>query len=128
MTIADKGARAGNFLVDFILIFLLWLIQVVIINLLFTSIAYDIPDFFRMYFFVCYFLYYFITEYFFGKTPGKYFSKTIVVNRLGKKPNFKAVFIRSIFRLTFHDQFSFVFGQGLHDSISGTKVVNNSRK
>ena len=126
MVIADKGARIGNFFIDSILIVLLIFIQyfvLLILNVENEMVFY----FFDIYIYFFYFLYYFIFEYFLSKTPGKYLTKTIIVNHFGEKPNLKAHLKRSIARLIFfHDQFSFVFGQGLHDNISNTFVVNTS--
>jgi uncharacterized RDD family membrane protein YckC len=67
--------------------------------------------------------YYFFFELFSGKTPGKYLTKTLVVNYSGERPSMKALLIRNVARLISYDGFSFIFGQGLHDDISGTMVV-----
>ncbi len=128
MTIADKGARIGNFIIDSILIILLIIIQAFILGEILNVITDESSSFFGIYIFIFYFLYYFVFEYFFGKTPGKYLTKTIVVNCFGEKPNIKALLIRSTARLVPYDCFSFIFGQGLHDSISNTIVINNRNK
>ena len=127
MIIADKGARLGNFLIDSIFIILLILIQYLVLTILDTEGDF-LLYYFEIYIYVFYFLYYFIFEYFFSRTPGKYLTKTIVVNHYGERPNLKAHLKRSIARLIFHDLFSYVFGQGLHDSISNTFVVNTHGK
>jgi uncharacterized RDD family membrane protein YckC len=124
MIIADKGARAGNFIIDSMLFILLIMILAVILELLRDVVPEWAFYYFDWYMLVFYFLYYFLFEFFWGKTPGKFFTKTRVVNRLGKKPKFVALLIRNIMRLMpFYDHFSFIFGQGLHDRISGTRVV-----
>ena len=124
MIIADKGARLGNFFIDNIVIILLILIQYFILTLLDAEGDF-LFYFFDIYIYLFYFLYYFLFEYFLNRTPGKYLTNTIVVNHSGERPNIKEHLKRSIARLIFfHDQFSYVFGQGLHDSISNTVVVN----
>lgn len=127
MIIADKGARLGNFIIDSILIVLLILLQYFVLTI--TDAESEVLGyFFDIYIYIFYFLYYFIFEYFLNKTPGKYLTKTIVVNHFGEKPNLKAQLLRSFARLIFHDQFSYVFGQGLHDSISNTFVIKTRDK
>ena len=127
MIIADKGARLGNFFIDSILIILLILIQYLVLTILETEG--DVLFYFsNIYIYLFYFLYYFIFEYFLNRTPGKYLTNTLVVNHCGEKPSLKAHLKRSIARLIFHDQFSYIFGQGLHDSFSKTFVVNTRKK
>ncbi len=128
MNIADKGTRVGNFIIDSSIIFVLILIQAVILGGMLDVITNDNLPFEGIYFFVFYFFYYFLFEYFFGKTPGKYLTKTIVVNCHGAQPSFKAVLMRSIARLIPYDYFSFIFGQGLHDFISNTIVITGHHK
>jgi len=128
MNIADKGTRVGNFIIDRSIIFILILIQAVILGGMPDVITNDNLAFEGIYFFLFYFFYYFLFEYFFGKTPGKYLTKTIVVNYHGEQPAFKAVLIRSIARLIPYDYFSFIFGQGLHDCISNTVVITGHHK
>jgi uncharacterized RDD family membrane protein YckC len=77
-----------------------------------------------IYYFVLYFGYYFLFEYFFGRTPGKFITNTRVTDREGQKPTTKELLIRNICRLIPFDNLSFLFGTvGWHDSISDTKVV-----
>lgn len=71
------------------------------------------------------FLYYFIFEGFFQKTPAKFITKSIVVNRDGSKPSFGTIGIRSVLRLVPFEALTF-FGKdstGLHDSGSKTHVI-----
>jgi uncharacterized RDD family membrane protein YckC len=71
-------------------------------------------------------IYYNVFEIFFGTTIGKLFTKTVVVDVYGEKPNANAILIRSLCRLIPFEVFSF-FGTpciGWHDSLSKTYVVN----
>jgi uncharacterized RDD family membrane protein YckC len=71
-------------------------------------------------------IYYNVFEIFFGTTIGKLFTKTVVVDIYGEKPNANAILIRSLCRLIPFEVFSF-FGTpciGWHDSLSKTYVVN----
>jgi uncharacterized RDD family membrane protein YckC len=71
-------------------------------------------------------IYYNVFEIFFGTTIGKLFTKTVVVDVYGEKPNTNAILIRSLCRLIPFEMFSF-FGTpciGWHDSLSKTYVVN----
>lgn len=73
--------------------------------------------------------YYIIFEYFWGKTPGKFLTKTRVVNAAGKQPGFWNIVGRSLCRFIPFEPFSFLSGArplGWHDSISKTYVVEDS--
>jgi len=70
------------------------------------------------------FIYYFIFELFWAKTPGKWLSYTKVVDKKGLKPGFIQIFLRSIVRLTIIDCFFIPFlNKPLHDYVSSTEVV-----
>jgi uncharacterized RDD family membrane protein YckC len=70
------------------------------------------------------FLYYGLTEMYFSRTFGKYFTKTLVVKHDGSKPNMKSIIIRTISRLIPLEPFSFLTAvRGWHDALSVTYVV-----
>jgi uncharacterized RDD family membrane protein YckC len=70
------------------------------------------------------FIYYFIFESIWARTPGKWLSYTKVVDKKGLKPNFGKIFLRSIVRLTVIDCFFIPFlNKTLHDFVSKTEVV-----
>jgi len=73
------------------------------------------------------FLYYFIFELFFQKTPGKYFTRTKVVMEDGSKPGALSIFIRSLSRLIPFYTISILFNiegkRWWHDILSKTIVV-----
>ena len=70
--------------------------------------------------------YFIILEYKIGRTIGKYITKTKVVTEIGEQPNLKSIIIRTFCRLIPFDSLSFLFkdGEGWHDTISKTKVIN----
>lgn len=73
--------------------------------------------------------YYIIFEFFWGKTPGKFITKTRVVNEEGKPPSFLNIVGRTFCRFIPFEPFSFLGGDrptGWHDSISKTYVVEDS--
>ncbi|MDD4972107.1 MAG: RDD family protein [Paludibacter sp.] len=69
--------------------------------------------------------YYTIFEATTGKTIGKYFTKSKVINLHGEKPEVLRVLLRSICRFIPLDQISFLFDEesGWHDTISKTMVI-----
>ena len=72
-----------------------------------------------------YFGYFFFMELMYGKTLGKFITKTKVVDYQKQKPTTNQIFIRSISRLIPFEPFSF-FGKrpvGWHDSFSRTYVI-----
>lgn len=72
---------------------------------------------------------YLVLESLFGRSPGKFFMGTVVVDRNGLKPSFGFVFVRTLCRLIPLDVFSFL-GKSerfWHDSISHTYVVEKNK-
>lgn len=79
----------------------------------------------RLIFIVFAFLYYLVTEGFFGRSIAKFITGTIVVDENGIKPSFGTIFKRSLCRIIPFDGLSFLgSGRGWHDSMSDTYVVN----
>ncbi|WP_082447141.1 RDD family protein [Flavobacterium sp. KJJ] len=71
------------------------------------------------------FIYYMFFESLFGRTPGKIFTATKVIDENDKKPNFKKLLIRNLSRFIPFDAISFAVSDiGWHDSISKTSVIN----
>jgi uncharacterized RDD family membrane protein YckC len=71
------------------------------------------------------FIYYLFFESLFGRTPGKIFTATKVIDENDNKPNFKKVLIRNLSRFIPFDAISFAISEiGWHDSISKTSVIN----
>lgn len=72
-------------------------------------------------------IYYFVMEAVFQRTPGKFVTKTIVVNESGGKPKLSFIFFRTLCRLIPFDHISFLFvRKGFHDYLSNTTVVDAS--
>ena len=76
--------------------------------------------------FIPFFLYFFVSEMFFGKTLGKKLMKLKVI-QTDYKNKFATIFIRTISRLIPLDLATFLIFENelLHDKISKTKVVEN---
>ena len=72
--------------------------------------------------------YYILSEYFWGKTPAKFITKTSVVNLYGEKPTFINIVGRTLCRYIPFEAFSFLGSRavGWHDSISRTRVVRDA--
>jgi len=119
---AGIGTRVLNFLVDTILIAIL---SIGLMNYWkFYVFYYHIPHYnFWVFFFVVLFVYYALFEYFWGRTLGKWFSFTKVVDTNGRRPSAIAILIRSVARLIPIDIFFIPFiGAPLHDYLSKTTL------
>jgi uncharacterized RDD family membrane protein YckC len=124
MKIADKGTRFGNHFIDNIAVIILVMLNAFLLDGLLHIVPEDGSPWLALYFFVLYFGYHFLFEYFFGRTIGKFITKTKVVAINGDQPNTKTLLIRNISRLIPFDNFSFLLGEdGWHDSISETRVI-----
>lgn len=104
-----------------------FIINLVVLGGLLHLIPENGSPYFGIYYFALYFAYSFLFEFFLGKTPGKLLTKTKVVNRTGHKPTLRILIFRNLLRLIPMDNFSFLFGAGMHDSISGTLVIYNNK-
>lgn len=74
--------------------------------------------------------YWVLFEYFLGKTPAKFLTKTKVVTQDGQKPSFLNILGRTLCRFIPFEPFSFLGSKavGWHDSISKTRVVTDKYK
>ena len=71
-------------------------------------------------------LMYFVCEYNWQQTPGKFLTKTFVINECGNKPDLRQVALRSLIRLVPIEAFSCLsdnYSYGWHDKWSDTFVV-----
>lgn len=138
LSIASKGKRLANFLIDY---FLYYIIFQIITGLMAFSLIYLFQDWvvnnpssiWLLYLFILfinsvgYIFFMTLQEFLFkGRTIGKYITGTIVVKEDGETPGFKDYFLRSLCRIIPFEIFSFLGETGWHDSISKTRVVNNS--
>ncbi len=73
------------------------------------------------------FLYYFIQEFLFGKTIGKFITKTYVINSLGGKPTILQLILRNAARLIPFEALTYLSKEkrGLHDIFSKTYVIKD---
>jgi uncharacterized RDD family membrane protein YckC len=138
MSLASKGKRFVNFIVDYILYYIIFQIIFTIILLTFVQ-GYQnfvinnnlsttmISIFILLLNNLFYMMFMSFQEYLLkGRTIGKYLTGTKVVKEDGSIPEMKDYFIRSLCRLIPFEAFSFLGETGWHDSISKTRVVNNS--
>jgi|TARA_B110000091_G_C13489197_1_gene339502 uncharacterized RDD family membrane protein YckC len=77
------------------------------------------------FFMIMYPLYYFVFEYFFQKTPGKFLTKTKVIDAYGKKPEIGTLIVRSLIRMVPFEPLSCLSDLGWHDRWSETWVVSD---
>lgn len=73
-------------------------------------------------------LYYFLTEGLTGRSLAKYITGTRVVTLDGKQPNIWVILKRTLCRFIPFDALSFLLGEGWHDTISKTCVINVEKK
>jgi len=124
MTQVDKGIRAGNFIIDILVLAVIIVLAANLISLVYPPIVESNSPSFDLLASTMFFLYYFLLELFTGKTIGKMLTKTVVVDKKGNKPKILNLIARSLVRLIPIESFSFIFGPtGLHDLISGTRVI-----
>jgi uncharacterized RDD family membrane protein YckC len=121
------GIRALNFIVDMSIWFVLAFISVILLDHLlptlnhFTinAIAYSVMA-------ALFLAYHTIFEYYFQKTAGKFITGTKVVSTSGSRPSFALICRRSLFRFIPIDWASYFFKrEGMHDFLSGTKVIRD---
>jgi uncharacterized RDD family membrane protein YckC len=123
------GTRVLNFIVDSLVILLIsyiiarineWYAQQFKIN----NAKFNYHFVFGYIYFVVLFCYYTICEIIFGRTLGKLFSFSKVVNNENKRASVVQILTRSIVRLTIIDMFFIPFlDKTLHDYLSKTNVV-----
>ncbi len=116
--LADENDRGDNFSIDFLFSSL--------IGIFFASSYYENLITTVLVFYFIRFLYYFGFEVSLGRTPGKYQTQTIVVNRNGEKPKLSMLIIRNLSRFI-----SIISGvsdeeRAVHDSLSNTFVIKNT--
>lgn len=126
-TVGD-GTRAINFFIDTILITILAIVLFKWYNFYVVYWRYT-PFHFGWFFFPLMFVYYFLFELVFLKTPGKWLTYSRVMAKNGKRPNWYMIGFRSLLRLTLIDLFFSPFlGGPLHDFASATTVVQDPAK
>ena len=120
---AGVGTRVLNFLVDTFIISVLAILLYKYWNFHVRWYHYTYHNFWVM-FSVVLFIYYTFLEFLWGRTLGKWFSFTKVVDEDGKRPSIIKIFIRSATRLIPIDLFFIAFiGKPLHDYTSKTTLA-----
>ncbi len=117
------GTRALNFFIDTVLITILAMLLRRWWNFYVMYWGYP-PVNFGWFFFGTTWVYYFLFESIFAKSPAKWLTQTKVVTLSDGKPSFLIICWRSLLRITVIDLFFGPFLDGpLHDYASKTKVV-----
>ena len=130
MNKVGDGTRVLHFLVDTLLF---WLLAVLLYKWWNFHVLYwgYMHLNFGWFFFGSQFIYYFIFELLFAKTPAKWLTASKVVSSKSTKDvtvkaSLGQIFIRSLSRLIIIDPFFIPFlGTTLHDYLSGTMVVES---
>jgi uncharacterized RDD family membrane protein YckC len=78
-------------------------------------------------FYALFVLYYYTTEFYLGRSIGKFITRTTVQTENGEPLTSRNAFIRSISRLVPFEAFSILMSSDMwHDKWSGTRVVKSS--
>ncbi|HTF81903.1 MAG TPA: RDD family protein [Cytophagales bacterium] len=118
---ATSAQRFVNYFIDLIAVIILG----GILSIIFPEILSD-EQLSNIIFILLYLAYCSFMEASFGKTLGKFISKTHVVNENGYRPGVMRILGRNLARLIPFDSFSYLFRQrGWHDKASNTYVVKD---
>lgn len=129
LNLADKGIRFGHNLIDTIGFYFIVFLHALILDEWLGIMPEGGSNWFGIYFFFLYVMFHALFEYYFGKTPGKFLTKTKVVKMDGSKPTFINILGRNTARLIPFDPISYLFSdRGWHDQISDTYVVMDKKK
>ncbi len=124
--VVGSGIRFLNYIIDFIVAYLLILVVFIILGVFITSTVDDILAAFLTFIiaFGTFLSYYAFMEIKYQKTIGKFITKTKVVKINGEKPNASDIITRTLCRLIPIDGISYLFVKnGIHDYLSKTKVI-----
>ena len=128
----NKNVSAFTRFINYIIDLIVWLIITYIILIIVFLIVGEsnlLPIINILVIPLTYIGYYYFMENKFGRTVGKFLTKTKVVNLKGEKPTKNEILMRSIYRLIPFDNISYLFlPDGLHDRFSNTKVVSVTDK
>ncbi|WP_136669329.1 RDD family protein [Flavobacterium sp. H122] len=125
-TVSSK-IRFVNFLIDFVVIFVLYGLIIPNIETLLSLTSQAERGIYRIGTLIIFITsYYIFFESKYQKTLGKIITKTKVVNLQGEKPELGDIISRTFCRFIPFDRFSFFFTRnGFHDAISKTKVIKD---
>ena len=127
-----NGPRFGHFIIDllaFEVIITLIQYMVSLVELAFGS--HSVPGITAIYVgslfgLLLYPLMYFVSEHLWQRSPGKFLTKTLVIDEYGNKPDLRQLVLRSLIRLVPFEAFSCLgdtYSYGWHDRWSQTYVV-----
>lgn len=124
--LASTGARFANFILDRIGFYFYIFLLIGVEEKLFYGIE-GMSSIFGFLFLLSIPGYWALFEYFFGKSPAKFITRTKVVTVDGRKPSFLNILGRTFCRFIPFEPFSFLGSKpvGWHDSISRTRVVSD---
>jgi uncharacterized RDD family membrane protein YckC len=128
----NPGKRFGHFFIDLIIFQVVVIFVQYLLNIAYlevgphSSLGLKIVMISQLFGFLLYPLLYFICEYKWQQTPGKFLTKSVVINEYGNKPSLNEIITRSVIRLVPFEAFSCLGGKysyGWHDRWSDTFVV-----
>lgn len=125
LALASKGKRFGTLLVDYAGCYASSFLIGVTVAVLFgregIRFLESLPQ--LLIGVVVVFAYYFLFEFVWGRTPGKFALGTLVVNEHGGKPTVGQLIGRTASRFIPFEAVTFFGEAGAHDRLSGTRVV-----
>ena len=136
LVVVSNWKRLANYFVDIILIEIIFTVTVYFFATLNSSNA-DEAGYLMgnilgsiwstLLIYVLMVIFYVFFEYNWQKTPGKFITKSIVVDYDGNKPDFKTILLRSVYRIVPFEAISFIGKKhkGWHDVWSKTLVVED---
>jgi uncharacterized RDD family membrane protein YckC len=87
------------------------------------------PIRFGPFFFATMWVYIFLFEFIFLRTPAKWLTGTKVVAENGKRPNIFQIFLRTTIHCTIISMFGLAWnGQPFHDTFSKTKLISSAKQ
>jgi uncharacterized RDD family membrane protein YckC len=125
---AGNGKRFANYLLDVVIYYILSFIAGFILGFVLVltdnrDLVHSKPLLYGVAFIII-FGYYIFFEYAFGRTVGKFATGTKVITTSGERPSLGNVALRTLCRCIPFEPFSFLFGDGWHDSFTNTLVVD----
>lgn len=133
--LVNPGVRLGYFLVDLVLFYILFLVGVFLffalleVTGILRLLKYYLSDLLIYFiFYLSYYLYYALSEYFFGGTLGKLIFGYRVINVYANKISIGQALLRTIIRFIPFEALSCIGLRGWHDKWSKTFVVKKKEK
>ncbi len=125
--LAGQGKRLANYIIDRIGVYLLFILIFVVLDTEILGANDEISGIGAILIIFSVLGYWTLFEYFLGKTPGKFITRTKVVTKNGERPSLLNTLGRTLCRFIPFEPFSFLGSEvGWHDSITGTRVVNDN--